>query len=221
MSVRCDNVQLTNDNIAGKAFRLENEMIDEFHDALITLDLHRNKLTEVNGIWFAKLKNLRSLFLSENKLTEVTDAPFASLSNLKILHLQGNQITSFTIQLANLNSIYQLDISDNKLTKLDRKYFESYSTWKSNGDNRTLYISENLLTCVCCPMIGFAEWLEVKNLKVISEGQNCIVIDKMEEFPIARLISIEADTCHLENRQKHDLMMACRGYNYHKCHEQF
>ena len=208
--VRCDSSRLTNENIPGKAFRLGNGMLDSPVHNLETLDLDNNELTEVNKEWFVKLVNLISLFLSNNKLTKVIDAPFALLFNLNTLDFQDNQINSFAINISNLKQLNRLILSDNSLTILEPKYFESFINSKENTSRRYIFISDNKLTCEC-PMLDISEWRRTNNVSIETLNQHCYGTDKMKSFPLQCLISLHSDICDMEGASKIAVIAECRG----------
>ena len=59
---------------------------------LIRLDLHDNKLTDINENLLVELVNLEVLHLQHNQLADIPDAAFDQLQKLKWLYLQENKI---------------------------------------------------------------------------------------------------------------------------------
>jgi Leucine-rich repeat (LRR) protein len=75
---------------------------------------------------FTKSHQLEKLFLQNNSLTLITSDLFSTLSQLKVLNLSRNSISSHLISaqtFAGLTGLTVLDLSFNKLTKLDGEIF--------------------------------------------------------------------------------------------------
>ncbi|MEE9743141.1 LapB repeat-containing protein, partial [Listeria seeligeri] len=92
----------------------DNNLIDEVDvhdmDALTTLDLHANELTDINKL--ADLPMLNYLNASSNQLTTAGIANVVQLDALQTLYLDSNLLTSFTLDAENdLPNLTNLSIS--------------------------------------------------------------------------------------------------------------
>ena len=115
------------------------------------LDMQNNKISSLPAGLFDCLEEFRSLQIEDNKLTtfpsgffdnntkmawlsanhnEITSLPsnfFANNATLQYLHLNGNQLTSLQgVGLDKLRGVFELNISDNRLTQLPDDYVTSF-----------------------------------------------------------------------------------------------
>ena len=91
---------------------------------IITLNLTRRSIVELNVNTFMTLKSLKSLFLAYNELVVLPKGLLSGLPNLQYLYLSGNQINSLDEAFfAETNKLIVLDISDNSLTGLHKGLF--------------------------------------------------------------------------------------------------
>ena len=211
--MKCSVSELTNEKIDSGAFNIKGMPSSN----IVTIDLHGNKITKINDLWFSKLVHLKMLYLSRNKLVDIYDTSFLSLENLEQLHLQGNQISKFSIDINNYKKLIELDISDNMLTDLGMDIFENFvSDDNSESVKRDLYISENSLKCKC-PIIGLTEKIsKMNNINIHSSKQKCIMVDRLEPFSVVCLINIDDKLCYLEDKQKLMITSHCAGFFIYK-----
>ena len=140
--------------------RIKQDLFDKM-ESIEYLDLHLNPIDQIEANSFFKLKRLGRLDLSECKLKLISGQMFTGLVSLLNLTLQHNEINSFALEddrvlnKANLTSdeielvkaslfvglgkLQYLDLSGNKLTKLDLNCFSNL-----NG-LRSLNLSANLI----------------------------------------------------------------------------
>ncbi|KAK7889146.1 hypothetical protein WMY93_024706 [Mugilogobius chulae] len=104
--------------------------------ALITLDLHDNKLQSLPRA-IGELPELRQLRLSHNQLSSVPLELF-SLTLLGSLTLQNNQLETLPPELGQLQSLTELDLSRNRLQELPSSLGELRHLQKLNLENNQL-----------------------------------------------------------------------------------
>ncbi|XP_071043116.1 protein toll-like [Parasteatoda tepidariorum] len=123
-------------------------------NSLRKLDLSSNNLTEINRRHFQKLENLTTLNISRNKLVCISPNTFSDLNNLKSLNLSHNDLLTLTNSknktdgddsneevnstielqihdsnfLQHLQSLRNLDLSNNIITVLPNNMFRNHSS---------------------------------------------------------------------------------------------
>ena len=107
-------------------------------DALVSLSLAGNGLSDLPAGLFDDLARLEVLDLSANSMDELPEGVFGGLGDLQSLSLAGNDLKSLPEDVfADLGSLAELDLSGNKLKDLPVDVFEGLSglTDLDAGDN--------------------------------------------------------------------------------------
>ena len=90
----------------------------------ITLDLSKQRITEIKGSSFAKLKSLKKLYLERNKLTTLHSDLFKGLKRLRELNMQKNLLKNLPRNIfSELGHLNKLDLGKNNLSSLDKTVF--------------------------------------------------------------------------------------------------
>ncbi|XP_016962321.1 uncharacterized protein LOC122818866 [Drosophila biarmipes] len=91
------NLDLVYLNLSGNALKSFNISFHDGPSTLITLDLSRNKLEQLNSTWFYRTTSLRSLYLQENHFHSLSLFQLGLLSPATIQHidLRSNELMSF------------------------------------------------------------------------------------------------------------------------------
>ena len=110
---------------------------------LLSLDLSKNKLREVEGLTFYGLRKLRTLRLRRNRIGVLGDGCFFGLERLENIHLDHNNVTSinkkWTYGLANLK---RLTIAHNQISRI------AAETWKVCESLEDLDLTHNRLRTI-------------------------------------------------------------------------
>ncbi|XP_020296720.1 lutropin-choriogonadotropic hormone receptor isoform X2 [Pseudomyrmex gracilis] len=98
--------------------------INDVDPALIVnvtkIDLTNNSITDIPLRVFHRFPNLEILFLRRNRLETIHDDAFANLPGLRILELDENYLTEIPAAIANLLSLEELSVSNNRIEQLTR-----------------------------------------------------------------------------------------------------
>ncbi|XP_015914470.1 protein toll-like [Parasteatoda tepidariorum] len=179
--------------------------------SLRKLDLSSNNLTEINRRHFQKLKNLTSLNISRNKLVCISPNTFSDLNHLRTLNLSHNDLLTLTNSkdktdeddsneevnstselqihdsnfLQHLQSLRNLDLSNNIITILPNNMFKNHSSlyymdlshnflrkcYRFSAENylHILNLSHNLIQ-----IFGRLCFKNLKNLKILNISSNLI-----------------------------------------------
>lgn len=154
-----------------------------------TIDLHGNKITEMDDQSFYAMYELKELDLSCNNLSRLNPAVFVFLSDLLVLYLQDNQLSQ-DAELYNtmhsLREITRIDLSRNKFRYIMDGTFNSCPNLQkvSMSDNpiqiiysSTLAVLRNLeevdfsnSSFLCgCELVDFQEWMMETKVKIIHQ----------------------------------------------------
>ncbi|CAG5122431.1 unnamed protein product [Candidula unifasciata] len=108
------------------------------------IDMSYNQITDIRTV-FNGLKHLETLDLSYNRIDKIMRGQFPHF--VKHLHLQGNQIMFITAHtFKSLNKLQMVDLSENKLTSLNRMDVEI----AFNMDIAPIfYLQSNPFVCDC------------------------------------------------------------------------
>uniref|UniRef100_A0A8C9T6H5 Extracellular leucine rich repeat and fibronectin type III domain containing 2 n=1 Tax=Scleropages formosus TaxID=113540 RepID=A0A8C9T6H5_SCLFO len=145
------------------------------------LRLNENKLKAIFFTSLSRFTNLTDLNLTKNEISYIEDGAFAGQANLQVLQLGYNKLTNLTegmlrglgrmqclfvqhnlIEVIAYNAFWEcpslssLDLSSNKLTRLDPSTFTSLSRLM------VCELAGNPFHCGC-ELYGFLTWLEVFN----------------------------------------------------------
>uniref|UniRef100_A0A182T4L7 Leucine rich immune protein (Coil-less) n=1 Tax=Anopheles maculatus TaxID=74869 RepID=A0A182T4L7_9DIPT len=132
------------------------------------LRLNDNAISDVTAI--ARMTNLTKLCLSNNPLQP--DSVFASLTNLQALLLSNTSIEISESTFANLSSMILLDLSFNKLTRLNFRMLSSMN------DLETLIVAHNRIQMI--NFIELREYLpELQILEICDNGWNETYMEHM------------------------------------------
>ncbi|XP_076012898.1 leucine-rich repeats and immunoglobulin-like domains protein 1 [Genypterus blacodes] len=108
---------------------------------LTLLDLHRNRIRQVEGLTFQGLSSLEVLKLQRNNISKLTDGAFWDLAKMKVLHLDYNSLAEVNSgSLYGLTSLQQLFLSNNSIARINP------DGWKFCQKLRELNLSYNNLT---------------------------------------------------------------------------
>ncbi|XP_062577065.1 toll-like receptor 3 [Saccostrea cucullata] len=168
-----------------------------------SIDLHGNKISEMDDQSFYAMYDLKELDLSQNNLSQLNPAVFVFLSDLLVLQLQHNYISN-DIELYNtMQSLYQIksvDLSHNKLRYLTEGTFNSCPNLEkiSMSDNPIHLLHSSTFSVLkklqevdfsnsnflCgCELIGFQEWMLMTKVRIIHQSNSSYVC----KSPIHRL----------------------------------
>uniref|UniRef100_A0A8B9L7T3 Extracellular leucine-rich repeat and fibronectin type III domain containing 2a n=1 Tax=Astyanax mexicanus TaxID=7994 RepID=A0A8B9L7T3_ASTMX len=124
---------------------------------LTDLNLTKNEISYIEDGAFAGQANLQVLQLGYNKLTNLTEAMLRGLGRMQCLFLQHNLIEVIsTNAFWECPSLSSLDLSSNKLAKLDP------STFVVLGRLMVCELAGNPFHCGC-ELFSFLTWLEAFN----------------------------------------------------------
>lgn len=127
--------------------------------ALATLNLARNKLVHLPPELFDDAHELKEIHLQNNSLNTLAPGLFSHLAKLLVLDLSENELTEEWINSATftgLTALYLLNLSSNKLTKLDSYMFRDL------GQLRVLRLENNAIQTV--PENVFASLYQLNTL---------------------------------------------------------
>lgn len=85
------------------------------------INLRHNKISFLDDRIFASLKNLSVLVLKHNKLRVISPNLFAQNLEISVLDFSQNQISEIEDSIKNLNKLFWLDLTANRLTKFSIK----------------------------------------------------------------------------------------------------
>ena len=111
-----NEVNLVSCKLAG----IDDNMFEGFKD-LKVINLAQNELKELNKDLFSQLEELKWIDLSFNKVKSVEKC-FDKCKKLNFINLSHNQLTSITLN--GLRELTDIDLSYNKLTRLDKQTFK-------------------------------------------------------------------------------------------------
>ncbi|XP_028841031.1 protein phosphatase 1 regulatory subunit 29 [Denticeps clupeoides] len=124
---------------------------------LTDLNLTKNEISYIEDGAFAGQANLQVLQLGYNKLTNITEGMLRGLGRMQCLFLQHNLIEVITANAFwECPSLSSLDLSSNKLTRLDP------STFTVLGRLVVCELAGNPFHCGC-ELYSFLTWLEAFN----------------------------------------------------------
>ena len=123
---------------------------------LVSLSLHDNKLTNIEGQ--LNCPDLLQLSLSRNSIATISGGAFQQLGHLKYLHLDSNLLDSLPGGLFDaLIALKGLDLSHNKITCLPTSMFDSLKNLEM------LSLSFNQISALG-PGINVTSWVEIRSL---------------------------------------------------------
>nr|XP_045754961.1 probable oxidoreductase PXDNL [Mirounga angustirostris] len=108
------------------------------------LDLRFNRIREIPGSAFKKLKNLNTLLLNNNQIRQISRHAFEGLENLLYLYIHFNQIETLQPEtFGDLLKLERLFLHNNKLSKIPAGSFSHLDSLKR------LRLDSNALVCDC------------------------------------------------------------------------
>ncbi|KAG3274182.1 peroxidasin like [Ictidomys tridecemlineatus] len=130
------------------------------------LDLRFNRIREIPGSAFKKLKNLNTLLLNNNQIRKISRTAFEGLENLLHLYLYKNEIHELDKQtFKGLVSLEQLYIHFNQLETLHPETFEDLLKLER------LFLHNNKLSTI--PARSFSHLDSLKRLRLDSNALVC------------------------------------------------
>lgn len=112
----CENLRSI--DLSYNSIQSLDESIFSSTTAVQYIDLSHNQITDIRTV-FSGLKHLVTLILSHNRIDKIMRGQFPHF--VKHLYLQGNQILFITAHtFKSLNKLQTVDLSENKLTSLNR-----------------------------------------------------------------------------------------------------
>lgn len=87
------------------------------------LQLQHNRLDFVHSNFFQLCSSVTELDLAHNNIQKIQESAFRSMPGLRILRLTNNKLTSVPTATINLHSLAELDLSKNKISKIECKDF--------------------------------------------------------------------------------------------------
>jgi len=144
------------------------------------LDLHKNKISDIQSLENAKFDKLELLNLSHNNIVDITVLKKVNLSNLKELNLGNNNILNIDVlQKVNFNKLEKLIVDHNKITNIDTLAETDFKKLKELNLNNNNIFSINVLEKVQFPeltkldlegnLIEEIDVLEKVNFKELNE----------------------------------------------------
>ncbi|XP_063626385.1 protein artichoke-like [Cydia splendana] len=107
---------------------------------LQTLHISDNELTKI-GVVFARLKNIKELFLDYNYLTKIEKSNFNTMSTLEKLNLSWNSLIGFDDETFDpMVALRKLDLSSNQINTITKSLFQH------NCNLQSLDISLNVIS---------------------------------------------------------------------------
>lgn len=165
------------------------EGLDMLSKDLKTLNVSRNKITDLEGI--SELKNLTTLCVEDNYLTHLKGVE--KLENLKILDCGDNNITNIDNNIEPLSELKELYCNDNKLSTLYIDKLPNLKKLYCGGNRLTdIYLDNCKLLEFDCNSNNLSELdLEpLKNVKVLNVAKNRLSrLDGFEELKALRSFS--------------------------------
>ncbi|XP_054417566.2 probable oxidoreductase PXDNL isoform X2 [Pongo abelii] len=108
------------------------------------LDLRFNRIKEIPGSAFKKLKNLNTLLLNNNHIRKISRNAFEGLENLLYLYIHFNQLETLQPEtFGDLLRLERLFLHNNKLSKILAGSFSNLDSLKR------LRLDSNALVCDC------------------------------------------------------------------------
>lgn len=104
--------------------------------SLQTLRLNNLHLSNLTGVSFYEIPQIEILYIGYNFIESITDDSFYNLVNLSTLWADHNLIEdlcSFTKQIQNAPKLYHLDVSFNKIIRIDSRCFEHFPLFNTLG----------------------------------------------------------------------------------------
>ena len=99
--------------------------------ACVTLDLHGNEISVIEGASFHTLNHLENLDLSGNRLSRIPVHMFPGLFSLEELLLDGNYVEAIDdCAFSGLRTLKTLSLRHNKIKKSQPKLFRVLSHWR-------------------------------------------------------------------------------------------
>ncbi|KAJ8385895.1 hypothetical protein AAFF_G00179610 [Aldrovandia affinis] len=165
---------------------------------LTDLNLTKNEIAYVEDGAFAGQANLQVLQLGYNKLTNLTEGILRGLGHMQCLFLQHNLIKVIsTNAFWECPSLSSLDLSSNKLARLDPSTFTSLTRLM------VCELAGNPFHCGC-GLYSFLTWLEAfNNITHTYDRLQCETPRELFGFP---LLSPLAD----HGRNAHTILSSCR-----------
>jgi len=118
------------------------------------------------------LTKLEKLHLEQNEIWKISNADiFCPLKSLMDLHLGDNQLTDLTINLECLPKLRYLDITYNKMTKLNKQATDKIDEIFGDPDKgRSINIKGNPFKCDCT-MRNFYDWFTETKVKISNKKE--------------------------------------------------
>lgn len=157
-----------------------------------TIDLHGNRITEMDDQSFYAMYELQELDLSRNNLSQLNPAVFVFLSDLEVLDLRDNHLTS-DVELYNtmhsLQQITSIDLSHNQLRYIMEGTFDACrnlrritmshnpihilrsSTMAGLHSLQEVDFSYSSFLCGC-ELVSFQEWMMETKVKIIHQSNS-------------------------------------------------
>ena len=135
------------------------DVTDAHLDTVMDLNLSSTNLTALKENDFLNLDALRSLDLSDNRLSELPEAIFSPLGTLRELSLDGNDLTTLPADgFDGLSELQTLNLHDNQLSELPEDVFSPLDTL------RELSLNGNALTTLTAGILDGLSELQTLNL---------------------------------------------------------
>ena len=142
-------------NCTDRAFR---DIPDDIPPLTINLDFNWNFIKTLSSMSFANTRSVQIFSIAHNRLQTIENGTFYGLDNLTTIILEDNSLSELP-SLATLRDLIHLDLSRNRISKIDGS--------RLSPSVRQLYLCENTIS-----ILDETSFIGLKNIEVINLSNN-------------------------------------------------
>ena len=147
--------------------------------ALSELYLQENKIKTLPDNFFETNRKLSRLTISSSQLENLPSSLGVNKPYLSLIQANNNNITSIPASFADLKSITEIELSNNRISQVDDEFFVNMIKYSKNKDIRLKLGSNNIKYLPVDKMIAALD--EGKEIKYFQIGMNMLPMDISSE----------------------------------------